>query len=80
MLALRWHRKGGRTLVEAVAGMTWTVVFVGLIALVVSIYLATRFWSGLVERQRPERQRRFLADMREASSDEHDPPEGNQRP
>ncbi len=59
--------------------MAWTVVFVGLVVLVVTIYLAARFWSGLVERQRPERQRQFLDDMREASSGEDGPPDGNQR-
>ena len=59
--------------------MAWTVVFVGLVVLVVTIYLAARFRSGLVERQRPERQRQFLDDMREASSGEDGPPDGNQR-
>ena len=59
--------------------MTWTVALLGLVVLVITIYLATRIWPGLRELQRSERQRRFLDDMREASSDAHDPPEGDQR-
>ncbi len=59
--------------------MTWAIVFVGLVVLVVTIYLAAGFWSGLLKRQHPERQRQFLDDMREASSGEDGPPDGNQR-
>jgi hypothetical protein len=58
--------------------MTWMVVFLGLVVLVITIYLATRIWPGLRELQRSERQRQFLDTMREASADAHDPPEGDQ--
>ena len=56
--------------------MTWPVVVLGLVVLVITIYLATRIWSGLRDVQRSERQRQFLDAMREAPPDEPDPPEG----
>jgi hypothetical protein len=48
--------------------MSWVIAFLGLVVLVVAISLALRFWSGVVERERPERRRLFLDTMREASA------------
>jgi hypothetical protein len=59
--------------------MNWSIVFVGLVVLLVAIYIGMGWWGRLVERERrtaAQRQPRVFESWQEAPPDEQDPPGG----
>jgi uncharacterized iron-regulated membrane protein len=63
--------------------MNWSIVFVGLVVLLVAISIGMGWWQRTVERERraaAQRQRRVFEPWQESAPDAQDPAGGNQQP
>ena len=61
--------------------MTWSLVFVGLVVLLVAISIGMGWWGRIVERERrttaQQAERRVFETWREVPPNEHDTPDGS---